>query len=360
MKNFFHSTRYKKHHKRAASKKAKRTRKGKEKLKEKRRRLQGYSKEQKTEINNLSNYTIISAPLNFSFIQNVSKTAKFIRKLEALYEKRKKVYVDLSRITFLDYSAISVLVSVMFTFKSRNIEFNGNFPENLSLKKLLIESDFFKYLNKPISNKLEYSVGKKNQIFTRANKEVNSELGFVVMEEASQTIWGEKRTCKGLQRTLLELMHNTNNHADKSAKGVKHWWLSVNHNIKEKKVSFAFIDYGVGIFESLKDKPHDNKWYKLYDKISNKLKYGSNEEILKLLLEGEIHMTVTGEHFRGKGLPGIKQVQDRNQIDNLHIISNDVYADVKKDNYQKIQHSFSGTFAYWEINETNQNSKWVL
>jgi hypothetical protein len=247
----------------------------------------------------------------------------------------------------------------MFSFKTRNIQFNGNFPKNGDLAKLLINSDFFKYLNKPISKNIEYALGKENQIFTRANKEVNSELGYIVMAEASSTIWGQKRTCKGLQRTLLELMQNTNNHADINKKGEKHWWLSVNHDKPNKKVSFIFIDYGVGIFESLKHKPNDNKWFGWFEKIKNRLVYGDNPEIFKLLLEGQMHLTVTGQHFRGKGLPGIREVLSRNQISNLRIISNNVFSDVANEKYIRLNEEFSGTFVTWELNENNINIEWI-
>lgn len=360
MKKYLTTSKYKKRNSRKAKKNHLRNLKSKEKKKILRRSYLGNSKAEITEKKTLKGFVKISAPEKFSFIKYPENTIGFIQKLERQYQKRNKVFVNLSNIIELDYSAISVLVSVMFTFKSRNIDFNGNFPLNSTLKKMLIDSDFFKYLNKPIGEKLEYSIGKKNQIFTRANKEVNSELGLLVMEEASQTIWNEKRICKGLQRTLLELMHNTNNHADENAKGVKHWWLSVNHNAKENKVSFVFIDYGLGIFESLKKKPANNKWFGAFEKIASRVKYGTNDEVLKLLLNGELHMTVTGEHFRGKGLPGIKQVQDRNQISNLHLISNNVYSNVREDNYKKLNNNFSGTFAYWELTKQNTNIEWTI
>lgn len=360
MKKLSSSKRYKNNSLTRAKKSAKRKLRSKAKRKKRNRNKLGKSKERRQEENRLKGYTKIPAPEFFSLINHTEEAIKFIQKLEKLYINKKKVYVDLFNVVELDYSAISILVSVMFTFKSRNIDFNGSFPNDEELTKMLIDSDFFKHLNQPIRNKLEYSIGKKNQIFTRANKEVNSELGLIVMEEASQTIWGEKRVCKGLQRTLLELMHNTNNHADDSEKGVKHWWLSVNHNEKEKKVSFVFIDYGVGIFESLKTKPSSNKWFGAFEKISNRLKYGTNNEVLKLLLDGDLHMTVTGKHFRGKGLPGIKQVYDRNQISNLHIVSNDVFADIPNDSYKKLKNNFSGTFAYWELDENNKNIEWTI
>ncbi len=315
---------------------------------------------QRKQENVVSNYTKIPAPLNFSFIDEPESTIKFLIKLEDLYLKRKSVFVDLSGLKYLDHSAVTVLVSVMFSFKSRNIAFNGNFPSNKELAKKLINSGFFRYLEKPIGNKIEYTIGKENQIFARAHKEVNSELGLIVMAEASSTIWGVNRTCKGLQRTLLELMQNTNNHADLVEKGAKHWWLSVNHNKEDKKVSFYFVDYGVGIFESLKSKPAKNKWFGWFDKLKTKLQHGGDDEILRLLLNGDMHLTVTGQHFRGKGLPGIKEVQERNQISNLKIISNDVFADVEKSNYFKLSNNFSGTFVTWELNENNVNSSWII
>ena len=79
-----------------------------------------------------------------------------------------------------------------------------------------------------------------------------------------------------------------------------------------------------------------------------------------MLLEGDMHMSVTGQHFRGKGIPGIKQVLDRKQISNLSIISNDVTADVTNNIYLKLNNQFSGTFIAWELNESNINSKWIL
>lgn len=286
----------------------------------KRNSQQGISKDALEEARLFGNYHKVKAPNYFSFIEKPEEVISFINKLENLYLNKKNVFINLKDITYLDYSAVTVLVSVMFSFKARNIKFNGNFPTDSNLAKLLINSDFFKYLNKPIGDKIEYSIGKENQIFTRANKEVNSELGLVVMAEASMTIWGRKRTCKGLQRTLLELMQNTNNHADINKKGEKHWWLSVNHDKLKNKVSFIFIDYGVGIFESLKNKPITNKWFGWLNKIKNKLIYGGNDEIFKMLLDGQMHLTVTGQHFRGKGLPGLKEVVERNQISNLIIM----------------------------------------
>ena len=306
------------------------------------------------------NFKRIKAPDYFSLIKFPEEAIKFINLLEDCYEKKEKVSVELKNLKYLDHSAVTILVSILFSFKRNNIQFRGSLPRNDKLRFLLINSDFFKYLNRSIPEKLEYKIGKKDQIFTNANKEVNSELGLVIMAEAGVTIFGKPKTWKGLQRTLLELMQNTNNHANLNEKGEKHWWLSVNHNKLEKKVSFIFVDYGVGIFESLKNKPTNNKWFGWLDKIKNKLIHGGNEEIFKLLLNGTMHMTVTGEHFRGKALPGIKEVLDRNQISTLNIVSNNVYANVSENSYIKLNSQFNGTFVSWELNQNNNYIEWVV
>lgn len=360
MKKIYLKAEYKTKNKKRIEKKVRRKLKSKFKLKEKNRKKEGKTKLD-IKLERLTNGydTVVTAPKNFSLVENPQETIKFVNRLEGLYLKSCSVFVNLKDIVFLDYSAVTILVSVMFSFKTRNIEFNGNFPDNYQLKKLLVNSDFFKCLGRNIQSKIEYSLGKENQILTRANKEVDSELGYLAMAEATTTIWGEKRTCKGLQRTLLELMQNTNNHARVERKGEEHWWLSVNHNKKEQKVSFIFIDYGVGIFESLKNKPQNNKWFGWFEKIKTRLIYGDNTEIFKLLLNGEMHLTVTGQHFRGKGLPGIKEVLDRKQISNLKIISNDVFSDISEGKYIKLNNGFSGTFVSWELNRNNINQKWI-
>ncbi len=182
----------------------------------------------------------------------------------------------------------------------------------------------------------------------------------MIMITASEAIWGEKRACRGLQRVLVELMHNTNNHASTRGKGEKHWWLSVNRNKALKKVEFAFLDHGVGIFSSLREKDGFGKWHGWQEKIKKVFGMTTDEENLRLLLEGKIHLTVTGSTFRGKGLPGIKEVLDRNQISNLQIITNNVSADVANNKYNLLSNVYRGTFFYWELDSTNENQKWNI
>ena len=304
-------------------------------------------------------YCNINAPICFSFIKNPDEVVGFIEKLKSLYDEKKKVFVKLQNISEIDYGAIVVLLSIMVKFKSKGISFNGDFPRDKSCLTLVAKSGFLENLFDLNNLEERYEIATKNSdgIHTHAWKNVDSILGSNIIKSASNTIWDEDRRCQGVQRTLIELMQNTNNHAEIGKVGEKHWWLSVSHNKSEKKVTFAFVDFGVGIFTNLNNKTDKSKFFNWSERLAKKFKYGDNAELLKLMLEGCLHQTVTGKHYRGKGLPGIYEAFSRNQISNLHIISNDTYCSAEENDYHLLKESFSGTFVCWELGENNESCK---
>ena len=346
--------------KRLARKSFERKKRSKEKKRLRNSCFIGVSATEKKEINksvqtrkDLSSYTHIKAPINFSLTQNTEETLKFIGKIENCFKRKQKVFVDLKNVENIANGAIVVLLSILVHFKSNKIDFNGNFPKNLKVREFLKDSGFFKYLYKDIDPQESYTFD--NDICTHANKRVDSQLSEDIIKKASQFIWGEERRCTGVQRVFLELMQNTNNHASIVKQGEKHWWATVKHNEDDKKVGFSFIDFGVGIFESLANKKEDNKFYNAISKVKIAFSFTTNAELLKLLLHGDVHRTVTGKYYRGKGLPGIFEACKNNKISNLIIISNDAIADYSNNSYRKLNSSLSGTFIYWELNSNNVN-----
>lgn len=300
-------------------------------------------------------YKKVTAPENFSFIENPAGVVEFISKLEKYYTNTEKVFVVLKHVKSISYDAIVVLLSIMVLFKAKKIRFNGDFPDNEEANVIIEESKFLKYLYQSFKEEDRYQLGQNSSIMTHAWKDVDSELGNEIIKSASKTIWGKEKRCQGVQRTLIELMLNTNNHADDIKKGEKHWWLSVHHNKAKKKVSFAFIDFGVGVFTSLNNKRSGSKFFGVLDKLKEKIKIGNNSELLKLIMDGTLHRTASGKSYHGKGLPGINKARERNQISNLNIITNDVHANLDNDSYELMSKTFSGTFVYWELNENNIN-----
>jgi len=140
--------------------------------------------------------------------------------------------------------------------------------------------------------------------------------------------------------TLIELMTNTRHHADPSKN--KPWWLSVYHHEKAECVSFTFVDTGVGIFESV------GPTMEFYKKALSALGSYNNISFMKQLLEGNLRSSTKQPH-RGKGIPSINQYAAEGVMQNLTIITNDVYAAVSRQDYHHLDEKFPGTLWYWEL-----------
>lgn len=290
-------------------------------------------------------YVDLTVPENFSIVENVEQSISFINDLDKLYRMKKPIFVNLYDVKNFGYETIVILLAIVIKFKKAKINFNGNYPNDEIARKRLIQSGFFEVLfgkhgmNSSISG---------NGIYTHSNKSVDAKLGSELISQASSFIWGSDRYCTGVQRTLIELMQNTNNHAG-DIPGEKKWWVSLNCTDKEKKVIFAFVDFGKGIFNSL---IKEKKWYQWF--VRNKDNQ-SNAKILEQILKGQMHKTVTGQSHRGKGLPGIYESFQNNAFANLHIISNNVFADVGNNIYMDLSVNLNGTFVCWELVPTNKN-----
>ena len=302
----------------------------------------------------LKKYRRVVAPAVFSFVKNPDGVAKFVSSLERLFEKRKKVNVLLEDVMDIDLGAIVVLLSIMIQFKVKRIKFNGTKPRDQEIRHKLERSGFFKKLYSDFRERDRYDISDSEGIYTHAWKKVDSELGAMLIETASKTIWSRSRRCPGVQRVLIELMQNTNNHADETMPGGKHWWLSVHHNKKRKLVTFSFVDFGVGVFSSLERKKSGSKWFRWRQKLSKFFEFRSNTDVMNLILNGAFHSTVTEQSYRGKGLPGIADALRRGQISRLHIITNNVHVFVDKDQYSTLDAPFSGTFVSWQVGVDNE------
>lgn len=326
-----------------------------------RRRLQGgVSRKERAKRNLYHNthrdYRKVKPPGVFSLVTNTEETIAFINKVKDVYDQKKKLFVILKEVKVIEYDAIVLLLSILIKFKSKGIDFNGDFPDNERAGRILLNSGFFSYLLDEIPDQDRYDLKREGRIITHAQKKVDSELTDEVISECSSWVWEKSRRCTGMQRALIELMHNTNNHAAHKGEGEKHWWLTVQRRKKDKTACFSFIDFGVGIFESLYSKDHNSKWHNWRKPLAKLFNFDDDhKELLKLILNGTLHRTVTGKSFRGKGLPGIYNAYKRKDFKKLHIISNGVSADIENNIFLSLKNSFSGTFVYWELTTENNN-----
>lgn len=304
----------------------------------------------------------IEAPATLSLLSNESITLEFLRKLQECFNAQKKVAVLLDEVDSLSTDGILALLSNMVQFKAARIGFNGTRPRDVSTAFKLESSGFFKHLYGPaMRNQDIYSFKKIDSfLYTHGQKTVEASLADDLVKYASEVVWGEPRRCPGIQTTLVELMHNTYDHAG-DYKGEKHWWISVEHNEQTHEATFSFMDFGVGIFRSLANKKQGEPLYGALDYIIQHFPLITTEaDRLQLILEGKVRLTQFNEYYRGKGLRNIYLKHQRNQISDLSIISNYASFKADKDGYHSIKNEFIGTFISFKMNKNTYNLQWEI
>lgn len=282
-------------------------------------------------------YTI-QAPANLSFIENTEDVLIFLNEVRKLCYKYKVILIDLKKITNLTNDAIVLILA--FTNDQRNTnncKIAGNYPENENLRTVFKESGIFQ---------TNSDSNARNYIFEKKSKRIDNIVADELITRATTAIFGVRGYCYGVYMALLEAMSNTCSHANPREKAFETWFLTAYHNKKTNSFSFAFIDTGVGIFQS-------RRMRDLLKSLAFNVGIIDNRIILKEILEGK-KLSSTGLHYRGKGLPAIFKGLERNYYSNLKIITNDVKADPGRDEYISLKNKFKGTFLYFELNENNR------
>lgn len=208
-------------------------------------------------------YKRIPAPKNFSLINNPDKVLEFINDIHAAFLKRRKIFVELKDVEEITMDALVLLLSHVTRFKEHHIRFNGSRPRRTNIAQIIEASQFYDIaagdrIPKQFVGEGEYAYNHPS-FYTHAKKNVDSALTASIISDFAKEIWGEKKRCTGVQRIFIELMQNTNNHANEVI-GEEYWWLSAVHKKDTYTVCFSFIDYGMGIFESLKAKMRNGSY----------------------------------------------------------------------------------------------------
>jgi hypothetical protein len=313
----------------------------KKKAKSKRRDFDGVPIKQQRERRLVGQFNKLKAPSNFSFIENTVEVLSYLENIQNHINQRKPILINLKEITHLTNDAIVLLLSLVKNPAiTKGVPIKGNYPKDEELRKIFIESGVFG------SNGNDNE--PKNYILTRRNKKAEGGIANELIKRATSLVFGQEARCPGIYRALMESMANTCYHAKPEQIGHETWWLTLYHDKKEDKVAFAFIDLGIGIFKS-------SKMSGFKDKMASFFGITDNRDVLKEIISGR-KISSTKIPYRGKGLPNIYKGLERNYYSNLKLISNDVKADLSSGTYEKLTKEFSGTFLYWELNNTN---RWI-
>lgn len=237
-----------------------------------------------------------------------------------------------------------VLSAIGSELASHEICFSGNFPKDRECLDLLIKTGF---LNNKVSNKgLKFSKAPSTKFFT-----VEKGKGILLVKDIKNlcTIINDigvylnlkEKTKDNIKSILKEILGNSIEWSDSHE---KQWTLGVMY--EEDRVLFSVLDLGKGIIETI--------YRRLSKKIFDQLQLRSDKDILERAFEKKYESS-SKEVNRYKGLPSIKRVYSEGDIQNLHVLTNNVM--LSFDSYDKgcqfseKRTAFNGTLYYWEVNK---------
>lgn len=291
------------------------------------------------------------------------RAINLFRAAEIAYRSGKTVVYDFSGTKTVTETFISILISHI---KDPNINklrpSKINLPTDKSCNQKLRKFGIFKKVDDTCESIDIENIG----IHKLTNTLVANDIAKQVVRSVSRYFYNEDRKLASLYSILIELMANTNNHADSSVKAMYPWWLYVFVDENEKLVKFVFLDLGLGIYESMPVKQHITvQKIPLFhtspeDKLSAKQKIGNRERqigwIQSKLESGDIKSS-TKNPSRGRGMPHILKCAKSGDFRKFNIISNDAYVDVIGRRISAMRENFSGTIYYFELQEKKDHER---
>ena len=279
---------------------------------------------------------IIKLPNSFSLNKkNVRTTVLTLTKF--IKPKNSELAVDLSELKEMGKGDLMVLLAQMeksILTNNNKLYRKGKMPTAHKIKNLLNSADKIFHENKSIS------VGEIND--AEKEKLINPGLIDNIVNDLKKI--GIKEYYHPFNVFLTELIGNAVEHGIENEK--INWWLTheIDRNLKIAK--YTFVDMGLGIVKS-----HKNAGLPFKYRLLN------NSRIVIDAFLGKLGSS-TKKSYRGRGLPQLKGMIEKEFVTNLQLITNCVSLQFKDGSFitTKIP-DFEGTYYSWTINQNNYQ-KW--
>ncbi|MET4138465.1 hypothetical protein [Pedobacter sp. UYP1] len=282
-------------------------------------------------------------PVRFNLLDGKDEVLVFFEKCKVSSLTYRKLHFVFDNVEDIGHGAVTILLSICGYLKDQGVSVSGSYPNDVEARTTFEKSGFLRYFNAHYTKK--ENMDSPNEILQRGLDKTNPKGTAKKIRGAMKTVWGTEQKNTGIQGLVIEIMANTVNHAyNKYHKG---WYFSVDHDNENNSVKFCFVDNGLGILNTIK--------IKLKDIFGTFIGITNDGQILKNAFDGR-YGSRTRLSYRGRGLPAIKKNFDNNIIKNLVVISNNVYLNFEDGTFEVMPISFTGTFYYWEIDQTCKNN----
>ena len=290
---------------------------------------------------------LLEAPENLELLNNTPKVLEFIhaiRHSKSVGKIRgiKAIRISLKKVKQIDFAALNIIKAIGEDLRIKAILMSIDLPDDLRCKQYLIDSGFLDYMFDRDGKKYPKGKASDEIIFEKGFGKLTTVQNKKITQIIQNTVFhltGERHHFSPLKKTILEICGNSIEHAY-TKKG--QWALSVKY--EDDYVLFTVTDLGRGILDTL------------YRKYSTEIRevFKSRDQIL-LNAFIKKYGSSTKEENRNKGLPMIKIISDKGLIEDLLVVTNDVFLPLDSRNrpllLKQTNTKFRGTFYEWKVSK---------
>jgi hypothetical protein len=310
---------------------------------------------------------IVNCPNECSFITQPELAITFFKAAKTAYEAGGSVQYNLKDVTSFCETAAAVLMAFIKDRKiNKGLPSKIIWPDDIKVRERLISYG----IQKKISQNDISDVEVRLEPIKVTESKVANLVAKDLVDTTSNILFGEPRKIKELYAILIEMMANTNNHASKymynvpsiikkvaaddAGSEVVKWWLFSFYDVEKHAIKYVFIDFGVGMFESLPVKQFIQRVpvpiisFDSGNEVRLQKRRVELAHMFENLVAGRISSS-TGDPSRGRGIPLIADCASSHMFSQFNIIANDAYVDLKKRVAAAMNEHFSGTLFHFEL-----------
>lgn len=288
---------------------------------------------------------ILDVPTNFRLREDLIEVINFISLFKSYVKVSNEVnaiVLNMKNVQRIDIGSICLLLSSIKELGINDINVKGNLPNNIKCKDFITDSGYLQHMAK-MSLDLRQTINKSNpksrnlMLMNGKSRTDHRQVGNSI-KHAMKLLSGKASHYPNLYGVIGEMNINSVEHAYRKD---KHWVFAINKSKSENKIIFTFADNGFGIFRTLKR----GFGLKAFESLGLK----KQADIVHGMFLEEYSSRFKKQYNRNKGLPAIRDLQIEQKVDNLTVITNNVYINFETGIKVELPNEFSGTFYYWEL-----------
>lgn len=292
----------------------------------------------------------IVAPENFSILTNRNAVIEYLDKIVASFLKKQYSIMNMGGINKTDLATIAIVISMMMGKRSLEAKMRKYVnvripPAHNEPGQLFRRAQFRQTVTKE-------GIADHTFFLSRRSTKVNTDYVGDVLNYAKNFLGQE--SADGLSPIMVEIMQNTNNHANPEKKidalNIP-WFLAVLEDAETGIMTFTVVDLGIGIFESLKLKNLADTSGQFEDAITDMYDNSQTKFLSNNIPKGV--NSSTGLSYRGKGLQTVHALANKGNYDTFKIVTNRAIVNILNTDDIRTDSgaSFGGTVYYWEMSK---------